>query len=287
MKARRRARPVKKCRLQSINKKALASLSLWVVDSLLNKGACWQLCKGSGRVWPVTDGFLQSVLASARINISSVRTLQLSWLVPSLCKHSTVWKFHQFVFKLMSQRSASYSITTWLEIISAVFAGRRWRSSIPSRCRQRCSSGRPKPSEPRSRRRSSMSVPSVHFNCFSLTYCTPTASGASPVMAMKSHRRRRLFLSVCRICSGSSRRSCSRPESCRTRSWRLSESCTSSLSRWSMSEAAQWHLCPGLHTNSVFLLRVLGNTHTCFSLKWNMSKTSPHCTATGATISRI
>lgn len=78
MKARRRARPVKKCRLQSINKNALASLSLWVVVSLLNKGACWQLCKGSGRVWPVTDGVLQSVLASARINISSVRTLQLS-----------------------------------------------------------------------------------------------------------------------------------------------------------------------------------------------------------------
>lgn len=50
MKARRRARPVKKCRLQSINKNALASLSLWVVVSLLNKGACWQLCKGSGRV---------------------------------------------------------------------------------------------------------------------------------------------------------------------------------------------------------------------------------------------
>lgn len=178
----------------------------------------------------------------------------------------------------MSQRSASESITKWLEIISAVFAGRRWRSSIPSRCRQRCSSGRPKPSEPRSRRRSSTSVPCVHFNCFTLTYCAPTASGASPVMPMKSHCRRRLFFSVCRICSGSSRRSCSRPESCKTRSWRPSESCTSSLSRWSMSEAAQGHqLC-------VFT-RDLRNTHTCFSLKWNMSKTSPHCTAWGAMIS--
>lgn len=158
----------------------------------------------------------------------------------------------------MSQRSASESITKWLEIISAVFAGRRWRSSIPSRCRQRCSSGRPKPSEPRSRRRSSTSVPSVHFNCFTLTYCTPMASGASPVMPMKSHRRRRLFLSVCRICSGSSRRSCSRPEWCRTRSWRPSESCTSSLSRWSMSEAAQGHLCPACTPTLCFYSEVSG-----------------------------
>ena len=38
--------------------------------------------------------------------------------------------------------------------------------------------------------------------------------------------------SVCRICLNSSRRSCSRPEWYRTRSWRRSESCTSSLWRW-------------------------------------------------------
>lgn len=37
---------------------------------------------------------------------------------------------------------------------------------------------------------------------------------------------------ICRVCSDSNWRSCSRLEWCKTRSWRWSESCTSSLWRW-------------------------------------------------------
>lgn len=50
---------------------------------------------------------------------------------------------------------------TCIHTITCVFAGRRWLSSTRSRCRQRCSSGRLKPSELRSRRRSSTSVHSL------------------------------------------------------------------------------------------------------------------------------